>query len=90
MIELVLSGFLFLFIIVTNILSGRFGYETFSNLKAEAKLQKIGADPKKFKSSFMFIFIEHVAIIGLALMLFFAFGSYNIVLAVVWTASRTL
>jgi len=90
MIELILSGFLFLFIIVTNILSGRFGYETFSDLNADAKLQKIGTDPKKFKISFTFILIEHVAIIGLALILFFAFSSYSMVLAVVWTTSRTL
>lgn len=90
MIELILSGFLFLFIIVMNILSGRFGYETFSDLNVQAKLQKIGTDTKKFRLSFIFILVEHAAIICLAVLLFFAFSSYSIVLAVVWTTSRTL
>ena len=46
MIELMLSGFFFWFVIVTNIASNRFGYQTFSDLDAEAQLQKINADPK--------------------------------------------
>ena len=69
MIEVVLSGFLFWFIIITNIASGRFGYETFSDLDSEAKLQKINADPKRFKVSAILILIEHISIILLALML---------------------
>lgn len=90
MLEAVLSGFLFLFIILTNILSGKFGYQTFNDLNAEPKLQQIAKNPKKFKTGFMFINIEHFGIIGLAVMLFFAFNSYSIVLATVWTISRTL
>ena len=90
LIELILSGFLFLFIIITNILSGRFGYETFSDLNAEVKLQKIGNNPKKFKTAFAIIVIEHFSLIALAVMLFFAFNSYSIILATVWTVSRTL
>ena len=86
----VLSGFLFLFIIVINILSGRFGYQTFNDLNVELKLKKIAKNPKKFKTGFTFIVIEHFAIIVLAVMLFFAFSSFSIVLAVVWTVSRTL
>ena len=41
------SGFLFLFIMITNIASERFGHEIFSDLDADAKLQKINNDPKK-------------------------------------------
>jgi MFS family permease len=88
MIEIVLSGFLFWFIIVTNIASDRFGYKTFSELESEAKLQKISDNPKKFKISVTLILIEHFSIIALALMLFIAFSQYNILLAVVWTISR--
>ena len=66
MIEIVLSGFLFLLIIITNILSGRFGYETFSDLNAKAKLQKIASNPKKFKTALAFIIVEHFALIALA------------------------
>ena len=90
MIEIVLSGFLFWFIIVTNLLSGRFGYQTFNDLKAEPKLQKIAKNPKNFKTGFTFIVIEHVAIICLAVVLFFAFSSFSMILAVVWTVSRSL
>ena len=84
-----LSGFLFLFIIITNLASGRFGYKAFSDLDADAELQKIDSDPKRFKIGIVLILIEHISIICLALTLFLAFNPYNIVLAVVWAISRT-
>jgi hypothetical protein len=83
-----LAGFLFWFIIVTNLARGRFGYETFSNLDAEVKLQTINTSPKKFRTGFTLILIEHLSIILLAVMLFMAFSSYNIMLAVVWASFR--
>jgi hypothetical protein len=89
LIERVLSGFLFWFIIVVNVASGRFGYETFSDLDSEAKLQKISRDPKKFRVSFILILTEHVSIICLAVLLFIAFSQYNLLLAVVWIIART-
>jgi len=88
-IEMGLSGFLFWFIIITNIASVRFGYETFSDLDSDAKLQKINNDPKKFRICFVLILIEHISIIALAVMLFIAFSPYNIILAIVWTIFRT-
>jgi len=90
MIELMLSGFFFWFIIVTNIAGDRFGYQTFSDLDAEAQLQKINADPKRFKTAFTLILIEHISLVCLALTLFAAFNSYSIILAVVWTVFRTI
>ena len=72
-----LSGFLFLFIIITNIASVRFGTKTFSDLDSIAKLQKINNDPKKFKISNVLALIEHVSIISLAIMLFIVFSPYN-------------
>jgi len=88
MIEVILSGFLFWFIIITNIASDRFGYKTVSDLDSEAKLQKISNNPKKFKISIVLILIEHVSIISLAMTLFIAFSPYNIILAVFWTIFR--
>jgi uncharacterized membrane protein len=85
---MILSGFLFLFIIITNIASNRFGYETFSDLDSDTKLQKINKDPRRFKIGTMLIIIEHIGIISLAVMLFLAFNSYSLILAVVWTISR--
>ncbi|MFX0207198.1 MAG: DUF4386 domain-containing protein [Candidatus Hodarchaeota archaeon] len=88
-IEMRLAGFLFWFIIIILILATeRFGYEIFSDLDSAAKLQKINHDPKKFQISIGLVLIEHASIISLAVMLFIAFNSYNIILAVVWTIFR--
>ncbi len=87
-IPMFLSGFLFWFIIITNLASVRFGYETFSDLDSGAKLQQINNNPKKFKISVLLILTEHGSIIALAVLLFFAFNPYNIILAVVWTVFR--
>jgi len=88
MIEMILSGFLFLFIIITLITSGRFGYSVVSDLDSDTKLQEINKDPKKFKIGTVLALIEHGTIIALAIMLFLAFSPYNIALAVIWTISR--
>jgi hypothetical protein len=85
---MILSGFLFLFIMITNIASGRFGYETVNEVDSDAKLQQINDDPKKFTISFILILIEHVSIIAVAVMLYIAFSPYNLILAVVWTIFR--
>ncbi len=83
-----LCGFLFLFIIITNITSGRFGYKTFGDVDSDAQLQKIKSDPTKFKISIALILIEHLSIISLAVTLFIAFSPYNIILGIVWCISR--
>lgn len=84
------SGFLFLFIIVIlNLATVRFGYEIFSDLDSEAKLQKINNNPKKFKIGIVLVLVEHSSIVALAMMLFLAFGAYNLVLGVIWAISRT-
>jgi len=85
---MVLAGFLFLFIIITLVVSGAFGYSVISDLDSDAKLQKTNNDPKKFKIGTVLALIEHGSIIALAAMLFITFSPYNIVLAVVWTVSR--
>lgn len=86
---MILSGFLFWFIIITNLVSNRFGYQTFGDLDTEAKLQEINEDPRRFKIGFILILIEHASIIFLAVMLFLAFSPHNLILAVVWTISRS-
>ena len=91
-IEVFASGFLFLFLIVIAFVASlRFGSEAWkiSDLDSDAKLQKINDDPNKFKISIALALIEHVGIISLAVMLFIAFSPFNIILAVVWTLSRT-
>ena len=88
MFEIILAGFLFLFIIITLIIAERFGYSVVSNLDSETKIQEINKDIKKFKIGTMLALIEHGIIIALALTLFLAFNSFNITLAVIWTISR--
>ncbi len=91
-IEVFVSGFLFLFlIIIAFVASLRFGSEawTISDLDSDAKLQEINDDPEKFKIGIVLALIEHVGIIALAVMLFLAFGPLTILLAIVWTLSRT-
>jgi len=85
---MILSGFLFLFIIITNIASGIFGYKTLGDWDSDVKLQKINKDPTKFKISVVLILIEHFSIISLAITLFITFSSYNIVLGIVWCIFR--
>ena len=87
-IAMSLSGFLFLFIIITLITSERFGYSVISDLDSDTKLREINKDPKKFKIGTVLALIEHGTIIALAIMLFLAFNPYNITLAVIWTISR--
>ena len=83
-----LSGFFFLFIIITNIASGRFGYSTFGDEDPNAKLQKIEINPTKFKISVVLILIEHLSIISLAVSLFITFSPYSIILGIVWCIFR--
>ncbi|MDH5732669.1 MAG: DUF4386 domain-containing protein [Candidatus Bathyarchaeota archaeon] len=87
-IEMVLSGFLFLFIIITLIASEAFGNKVISDLDSDARLQKINDEPNKFKISIVLALIEHFSIIALALMLFIAFSPYNLILGIVWTIAR--
>lgn len=87
-IAMILSGFFFWFIIITNVASGRFGYLTINELEPETKLQKISDNPKRFKISVVLILIEHASIIALAVMLFIAFGSYSLILGIIWLTFR--
>ncbi len=84
-----ISGFLFLLIIITLIVCDLLlGHGTIDNLKSEAKLHKINEDPKKFEISFVLLIIEHISIVILAVMLFIAFSSFNVILGVIWVIFR--
>ena len=88
MIEIILVGFLFWMDIILVFASERFGYITYKHLTSDAKLPKIHDDPKKFKIGFGLILLEHFNIIALAIMLFIAFSSYNLILEIVWITFR--
>lgn len=86
-----LSGLLFLYIIVVlNLASAKYGYDVFGDSDAEATLAKVSDNPRKFRTGVLLVATEHVAIILLAIMLFIAYSTYNLLLGVVWLVSRTI
>jgi hypothetical protein len=83
------SGLLFLSILATLAASVALGNMVeVGDSESDNRLDKINKDPKKFQLSIVFGHIEGVRIIALVIMLFIAFSSYNIILAVVWTTCR--
>jgi hypothetical protein len=87
---MVLSGFLFLFILVLNLVMGALGYlMEKDDYDPDSDLKKINKNPKKFKISIMLALIEHGSVIALTILLFIAFSPYNIMLGFVWLIFRT-
>ena len=87
-IEARLSGFLFLLIIALYlILLPALGYKVEIG-DSDAELQRINNDPKKFQISIGLALIHNIIVITLTILLFIAFSSYNIILAIVWTIFR--
>jgi hypothetical protein len=85
---MILSGFLFLFILATFFASAAFGNKLGFDFDPDDMLQKINNDPKKFKKSIVLLLISSGSVIALAIMLFIVFSPYNIILGVVWTIFR--
>jgi hypothetical protein len=87
---MVLSGFLFLFILVLNLVMGALGYlMEKADYDSDADLQKINKNPRKFKIGIVLALIEHGSVIALTIMLFIAFSPYSIILGIVWLIFRT-
>ena len=90
MIEIILSGFLFLLILVLNLVMGALGYlMEKDDYDPDADLQKINRNPKKFQIGIMLALIEHGCVITLTILLFIAFSPYNLMLGIVWAVFRT-
>ena len=84
-----LSGFLFLFILVLNLAMGALGYlMEKDDYDSDADLQKINKNPKKFQIGIVLALIEHGSVIALTIMLFIAFSPSNMILGIVWTICR--
>ncbi|MFX1411402.1 MAG: DUF4386 family protein [Promethearchaeota archaeon] len=85
-IEIWLSGFFFLLILVLQIIMAAFGYilePTPKHYESDDKLQKFGNNPKKFKIGVGFALIEHFCVITLAILLFFVISPYTIILGII-------
>ncbi len=89
-VEMFLSGFLFLFILILNLIMATFGYKMEKeDYNPDADLQKINNNPKKFKSGIMLALMEHGSVVALTILLFITFSSYNLALGIVWLIFRT-
>lgn len=85
-IEICLSGFLFLLILVLQIAMAIFGYilePTPKHYESDYKLQNFNNNPKKFKISVGLALFEHFCVITLAIMLFFVISPYNILFGII-------
>ena len=85
-----LAGFLFLFILVLNLVMAAFGYKMEKeNYDPDADLQKISDNPKKFKNGIVLALIEHGSVIALTILLFITFSPYNLALGIILLIFRT-
>ena len=85
-IEMWLSGFLYLLILVLQIAMAAFGYilePTPKHYESDAKLQNFSDNPNKFKMGVALALIEHFCVIALAIMLFFVTNPYNLLLGII-------
>jgi len=81
--EMILSGFLFLFILVSNLAMGALGYlMEKDDYDPDADLQKINKNPKKIKIGIVLALIEHSSVIALTILLFIVFSPYNLILGI--------
>ena len=82
-IEMFLSGFLFLFILVINLIMASFGYRMEKeDYNPDSDLEEINNSPKKFKTGITLALIEHGCVIALTVLLFITFSSYNLTLGI--------
>ncbi len=90
-IEVFLSGFLYLFILVLQIAMAAFGYilePTAKHYESDFKLLKFNDNPRKFQISIVLALVEHFCVILLPIILFIAFNSYNLILGIIWVLFR--
>ncbi len=83
-----LCGFLFLFILLTSVLSQFLAGAALDPEDVPGTLGKVAATSKKFRISIVSDLISHVSIIALAALLYIAFSPYNRSLALVGTLLR--
>ncbi len=87
--EMILSGFLFWFILALWLAMAVFGYKVgLGPYDSDAELQRINKHPRNLKIGILLAHISHVSVIALAILLFIVFSSYNIILGIVWLTFR--
>jgi len=83
-LEMILSGFLFLFILILNVVMGAFGYLMEKDeYDPDADLKKINKNPRKFKLGIGLALVEHGCVILLTILLFVISNPYSMLLAII-------
>jgi hypothetical protein len=86
---MVLSGFLFLFILVLALVMGALGFWfEKDDYDSDADLERINENPKRFRTGFLLALIHNGSVIVLSVLLFVAFSHYGLILGIIWTISR--
>ena len=85
-----LCGFLFLFILITSIISKATAGPPLDSDYVSESLHNTAANSKKFRISIVFDLISHVSIIALAGALYLAFSQYDQTLAFIGTLWRVV
>lgn len=80
-----MCGFMFLFILLTSVLSQFLAGATLDSGDVPSTLSKVAENDKKFRLSIVIDLISHVSIIALAGLLYIAFSPYNQTLALLGT-----
>ena len=91
-IEIWLAGFLFLLILVLQVVMAIFGYilePMPKHYESDAKLLEINKKQKKFQIGVGFALIEHICVVLLAIMLFLVMNPYNMMLGLICIIFRT-
>jgi hypothetical protein len=83
-----LCGFLYLFILLTSVLSQFLAGAVLDSGDVPGTLSKVAENDKKFRLSVVIDLISHVSIIALAALLYIAFSPYNQTLALLGTLWR--
>ena len=83
-----MCGFLFLFILLTSMLSQFLGGGVLDSGDVPSTLSDVAANGKKFRIGVVIDLISHVSIIALAALLYIAFSPYNQTLALLGTLWR--
>jgi hypothetical protein len=82
-----LCGFLYIYILVTNAASVGLGDKT-GETDSGVMMLSIAENPNKFKLGVNIAILSHIGIVAITAMLFLAFSSYNMQLAVVGSVLR--
>ena len=83
-VEMPLSGFLFLFILVLNLIMGALGYSMEKDkYDPDVDLIKINKNPSKFKVGIGLALLEHGCVIALTILLFITFSPFNLALGII-------